>query len=194
MDLVGVALVSLRLLLFVWPLVQGRQAGWPVWAWLALASAVPGVRRLLVVGAPVTGRRLAPLIPVTLFRNRSFTVGLLAAMTTFAAFTPLILVFTLYLQEGLGTGRSRRRGDRTFALARDQGNRVGRPGGTDGPHHAHGGRGGAVRGQPRPRAVGPAARFRWPVAGRCAALFVAGLGLGFIVATDQRHPCRGADR
>jgi EmrB/QacA subfamily drug resistance transporter len=104
MDLTGVGLVSFALLLFVWPLVQGRQAGWPAWAWLALACAVPAFAAFWWWERRLTERRLAPLVPVTLFRNRSFTIGMLAAMTTFAGFTPLILVFTLYLQEGLGYG------------------------------------------------------------------------------------------
>jgi EmrB/QacA subfamily drug resistance transporter len=102
LDIVGVVLASAALLLLVWPLVQGRQAGWPAWAWFALAAAVPAFAAFWWWERRLTARRLAPLVPVTLFRNRSFTAGMLAAVTTFAGFTPLVLVFTLYLQEGIG--------------------------------------------------------------------------------------------
>jgi EmrB/QacA subfamily drug resistance transporter len=102
LDLVGVVLASAALLLLVWPLVQGRQAGWPAWAGIALATAVPAFVAFWRWERRLTLRRLSPLVPVTLFGNRSFTAGMLAAMTTFAGFTPLILVFTLYLQEGIG--------------------------------------------------------------------------------------------
>jgi EmrB/QacA subfamily drug resistance transporter len=184
MDLVGVALVSLALLLFVWPLVQGRQAGWPAWAWLALASAVPAFAAFWWWEHRLTGRRLAPLVPVTLFRNRSFTIGLLAAMTTFAAFTPLILVFTLYLQEGIGYGPLAA-GAATvpFALASvitatasaGLAERMGRTMLTVGAAVLCAGTLGlvlSVRAAEVPLASG------WQVA---PALFVAGLGLGFIV-------------
>ncbi|MBV9121783.1 MAG: MFS transporter, partial [Planctomycetes bacterium] len=41
LDLGGVAIVSLGLLLLVLPLVQGREAGWPRWAFLCLGGSVP---------------------------------------------------------------------------------------------------------------------------------------------------------
>jgi len=103
MDLVGVALVSLALLLFVWPLGTGRQAGCRCGPGVALASAVPGRPPS---GGGSTGSRAPTRASDTgdAVPQPSFTVGLLAALTTFAAFTDSILVFTLYLQEGLGYG------------------------------------------------------------------------------------------
>src|SRR5689334_20556832 len=40
-DLSGVALITACLVAVVLPLVDGRQEGWPAWAWIALGSAVP---------------------------------------------------------------------------------------------------------------------------------------------------------
>src|ERR1700728_1775675 len=38
---VGVILVSAALLLLLYPLVQGRQLGWPAWSFVSMAAAVP---------------------------------------------------------------------------------------------------------------------------------------------------------
>src|ERR1700744_192571 len=40
-DLVGTALITIALVAVVLPLVDGRQAHWPVWAWSMLAAAAP---------------------------------------------------------------------------------------------------------------------------------------------------------
>ncbi len=40
-DLVGTALITIALVAVVLPLVDGRQAHWPVWAWAMLAAAGP---------------------------------------------------------------------------------------------------------------------------------------------------------
>jgi MFS family permease len=41
LDLVGVALASLSLVLLIYPIVQGREAGWPAWSFAMLATMVP---------------------------------------------------------------------------------------------------------------------------------------------------------
>lgn len=41
LDLPGSALVSLGVLMLVYPLVQGRDLGWPLWTYLSMAGAVP---------------------------------------------------------------------------------------------------------------------------------------------------------
>src|SRR6266568_6620254 len=41
LDPVGVALISAALLLLLYPLVQGRQLGWPWWTFVSMACSVP---------------------------------------------------------------------------------------------------------------------------------------------------------
>ena len=41
LDLVGVALASLGLFLLIYPIVEGREAGWPAWSFAMLATMVP---------------------------------------------------------------------------------------------------------------------------------------------------------
>src|SRR6266567_2564562 len=41
LDPVGVALISAALLALLYPLVQGRQLGWPAWTFVSMAASVP---------------------------------------------------------------------------------------------------------------------------------------------------------
>ncbi|MFG1678064.1 MFS transporter [Micromonospora sp. NPDC049282] len=102
LDLPGVLLVSLGAVLLVHPLVQGRELGWPWWT-LAMPA---GAALVFAVFArhEVTRQRAGrdPLVVPTLFRRRAFTGGLVAGLAFFTALTGFSLVFSLYLQLGLG--------------------------------------------------------------------------------------------
>jgi hypothetical protein len=41
LDPAGVTLVTVALLLLLYPLVQGRQLGWPAWTFASMAASVP---------------------------------------------------------------------------------------------------------------------------------------------------------
>jgi EmrB/QacA subfamily drug resistance transporter len=102
LDLPGMLLVALAALLLVFPLVQGRELGWPLWTYLSMAAALP----VLLVFARYQ-RRLkrgggSPLVEPSLFGRRAFTGALATGVVFFGAVAGLMLVFTLYLQLGLG--------------------------------------------------------------------------------------------
>ncbi|MEU6479350.1 MFS transporter [Streptomyces sp. NPDC047017] len=102
LDLIGAALGSCGLLAVVLSLVEGREQGWPAWSWVVLASSVP----LLAVFA-LRQNRLertdrAPLISLSLFRERAFSVGILIILGFFAAMASFMFVLALYLQDGHG--------------------------------------------------------------------------------------------
>ena len=101
-DPVGVAIVTTGLLLLVYPLVQGRDLDWPLWTFLSMAAAVP-----VLVGFGVYERYKkahdgSPLVDMDLFRQRSFVPGLLVAGIFFMGIPAFFLIFTLWLQVGLG--------------------------------------------------------------------------------------------
>ncbi|MFC0504075.1 MFS transporter [Micromonospora costi] len=102
LDLPGVGLVALGAVLLVYPLVQGRERGWPAWMFAMLAAAVA----VFVIFARYEIRRQRtgrdPLVVPSLFRRRAFTGGLVAGLAFFTALTGFSLVFSLYLQLGLG--------------------------------------------------------------------------------------------
>jgi EmrB/QacA subfamily drug resistance transporter len=102
LDLTGASLVTLALTAIVLPLIEGRSQGWPLWTWLSLA-----VSPLLLLGFTCHQRWLGrrggnPLLHPQLFRERAFTVGLIAQLAFFSSMASFFLVFALYLQQGRG--------------------------------------------------------------------------------------------
>ena len=102
LDLLGVALVSVALLAVLLPLVQGRQAGWPLWTWVMLVGSIP---LFLVFGLHqrrVSARGGFPLVDLVLFRERAFSIGLIAQLVFWTAQASYYLLLALYLQDGRG--------------------------------------------------------------------------------------------
>jgi EmrB/QacA subfamily drug resistance transporter len=102
LDPAGVGLVSAALLLLLYPLVQGRQLGWPTWTFVSMAASAP-VFALFVAYERVKERRDgSPLVPMRLFGERGFSAGMAIAVTFFMGIASFGLVLTLFLQLGLG--------------------------------------------------------------------------------------------
>ncbi|MEU6162272.1 MFS transporter [Streptomyces sp. NPDC047130] len=102
LDVPGVFLLSLAALGLMYPLVQGREQGWPGWMFAVMGGALV----LLVPFALYQRRRHAKdgsaLVPPTLFRHRSFTAGVFVVMLAFSGITSFFLVLTYQMQLGLG--------------------------------------------------------------------------------------------
>src|SRR6476469_8801747 len=41
LDLIGTAIILVAMTLLVFPLIQGREAGWPLWTYIMLIASVP---------------------------------------------------------------------------------------------------------------------------------------------------------
>ncbi|MFJ8547245.1 MFS transporter [Streptomyces sp. NPDC093586] len=102
LDIPGVALVSLAAIGLMFPLVQGREQGWPAWMFVMMGVGLA----LLVPFAFYQRRRHArdasALVPPTLFKLRSFTAGAFVVMLAFSGITSFFLVLTYQMQLGLG--------------------------------------------------------------------------------------------
>jgi EmrB/QacA subfamily drug resistance transporter len=102
LDPVGTGLLTLALLLVIYPLIQGYNAGWPGWVFACLGASVP----VLGAFAAWEVRRLrtgaAPLINLRLFRVRSFAAGVGITLALFVSFASLQFALSAYLQLGLG--------------------------------------------------------------------------------------------
>jgi EmrB/QacA subfamily drug resistance transporter len=96
-DVFGVLVLAAALLAVLYPLVQGRELGWPAWTFVLMVAALP----LLGVFVLAQRRVRSPLIRLELFRSRAVSVGLLV-MLIFYCGMGAFFVLTLYLQEGLG--------------------------------------------------------------------------------------------
>jgi EmrB/QacA subfamily drug resistance transporter len=104
LDPVGVALISAALLLLLYPLVQGRELGWPAWTFVSMAAAAPTLAVFIVYERAKDRRDGSPLVQLGLFRQRAFAVGIAIAITFFLGVTSFALILTLFLQVGLGFG------------------------------------------------------------------------------------------
>ncbi len=102
LDLIGVGLVSAGLFLLVFPLAEGREAGWPLWAWLCVAFSLFVLRGFVAFEARLSQRGGTPLIDLNLFQDSNFVAGLLCMMSTFMGMSSFALMLTLFLQDGMG--------------------------------------------------------------------------------------------
>ena len=102
LDAVGMLLSGLGMLLLVYPLIQGREKGWPVYMFVLMAAAVP-VFALFGLQQRFRARRnLTPLVTLSLFRKPAFVGGQIFGIFFFCATGGLFLVLVLHLQLALG--------------------------------------------------------------------------------------------
>ena len=102
LDVLGTLLIVVAMFLLVFPLIQGREYGWPAWAFAMMVASLPvfGVfawwqkRKERIDGSP--------LVLPSLFKNHSFGVGLSINAIFEMAMIGFFLTFTLVLQIGLG--------------------------------------------------------------------------------------------
>lgn len=102
LDLPGTVLVAAGLGLLIYPLTAGRDKGWPVWIDVMLAASVPVLVGFVVYQLRKTRADDSPLILMTLFRERSFRVGIGVSLVFFSGLGAFFFTFTLYLQIGFG--------------------------------------------------------------------------------------------
>ncbi|WP_049565371.1 MFS transporter [Nonomuraea sp. SBT364] len=102
LDLAGMLLVSAAAFLLIFPLIQGRELGWPAWSFASMGASLV----MFALFGRYEVRRVRagkdPLVTPGLFRKRAFTGGLVAGLAFFSGLMGLGLVFALYTQIGLG--------------------------------------------------------------------------------------------
>jgi EmrB/QacA subfamily drug resistance transporter len=102
LDWLGTALVSAFSILLVFPLIQGREYGWPWWTFTMMAASI----LFLIAFAWQQKHRdragLAPLVTPSVFSHRGFSGGMVFLMLFFGGFSGVLLCSTLFLQIGQG--------------------------------------------------------------------------------------------
>ncbi|WP_212003605.1 MFS transporter [Chitinophaga sp. HK235] len=105
-DISGVMLLTTALFALVFPLIRGRELGWPLWSILSLAGSI----LLLFLFAYDQRRKLAkqtpPLINIRLFSYRDFNIGLCAVLFYFMVQDSYFLINAIFMQTGLGFSSS----------------------------------------------------------------------------------------
>ena len=101
-DWPGTALATSGLFLFVYPLVQGRQEGWPWWILAMLAASIVVLGLFAAYEVRRTRSPHSALIKMTLFRQRAFSAGNAVAFVFFSGLGAFFFVFAITLQIGFG--------------------------------------------------------------------------------------------
>jgi EmrB/QacA subfamily drug resistance transporter len=99
LDPIGVGLITLSSVGLVYPLVQGRELGWPAWIFGVLAAGVVG---LLAFAHYERRHGDRALIAPSLLRNSTYTSGLFVVVCFFAAMIGLNLLLSVFCQLGEG--------------------------------------------------------------------------------------------
>lgn len=100
LDLGGVVLLSLTLGFLVYPLIEGRETGWPAWMIAMLVACPVALAAFVRFEARLDARGGDPLVTLSLFRNSGFAAGLVMALA-FYMLSSFYLTFAVYLQSGL---------------------------------------------------------------------------------------------
>ncbi|SEL92065.1 MFS transporter [Streptacidiphilus jiangxiensis] len=100
LDLPGVAVLSAAMVLLVYPLIQGRELGWPAWTFASMALSLPLFAGFAALQRRRAGTGRAPLVEPGLFRGRAFRSAIVVVALFSAAMSGLMLTFTLTLQLG----------------------------------------------------------------------------------------------
>ncbi|MDF3838146.1 MFS transporter, partial [Cupriavidus basilensis] len=102
LDPLGMVLLAAALCALVWPLVEGRQQGWPSAALLTLALAPALLAMFAHWQRRLHARGGQPLIGPALFAAPGFARGLAVTLAFYAGNASFYFVLALYLQDGLG--------------------------------------------------------------------------------------------
>ena len=102
LDLVGTLLLATASFMIVFPLVDGRTLGWPVWVWGLLAGSVPVLGALVVHQRARLRAGRTPLVETSVLRKRSYVAGIAFLLVFFGCVVGLGLVMGIFLQVGLG--------------------------------------------------------------------------------------------
>ena len=100
LDVLGLALFTAGLGALMLSLVEGQAHGWPAWCWLSLLAAMVTLGAFARLQIWLGRHDGAPLLDPSLFRERSFSIGLLSQVALWAGMASFFLVLALYLQGG----------------------------------------------------------------------------------------------
>lgn len=102
LDLVGTVLIAAVSFLLVFPLVDGRTLGWPIWLFGLMVAAVPVLALFVLQQRRRAKQGATPLLEVSVLRKRSYVSGIVFTLVFFGALVGFSLTVGLFLQLGLG--------------------------------------------------------------------------------------------
>ncbi|SCB44702.1 MFS transporter [Rhizobium lusitanum] len=101
LDLWGAVLGTSALTLILLPVMVGQDYHWPWWAIIAPLLSLPVFMCFVSYEARLARRGGIPIIDISLFKKKSFVLGVFAAFLFFSAIGSFSLSLTILLQVGL---------------------------------------------------------------------------------------------
>jgi EmrB/QacA subfamily drug resistance transporter len=102
LDLVGAVLLAAGLVAIVYPLLEGRRLGWPLWCVALIVGGVLLLGALLVLESRLLRAGVAPVLQPQLFRVPAFVAGLGVQGLFSVGLQGFSIALALWLQEGHG--------------------------------------------------------------------------------------------
>ncbi|WP_117214109.1 MFS transporter [Allorhizocola rhizosphaerae] len=102
LDVIGALFAGTGMVLVIFPLIQGRELGWPIWTWGVLAAAV--LILFFFIRYQLSRKRSgrSTIVELSVLSRRSYTSGVAFVLVFFGGIVGFGLAVGLYLQLGLG--------------------------------------------------------------------------------------------
>ncbi len=101
-DLIGAGVLAASIVAIAYPLLEGRDLGWPTWTWITLAAGVGGLVALGAVYERRPRAGVAPLLRTRLLRVPAFSTGLVVQAAFSAGLQGFSVMFVVWIQGGMG--------------------------------------------------------------------------------------------
>ena len=102
LDLVGSGLITVGLGFLIYPLVEGRELGWPLWLKVMLLASIFVLVLFFYSQSRAERSARLPLINMSLLRSGNFVLGLVLFLVFFLGVAPFFFALSIFLQEGNG--------------------------------------------------------------------------------------------
>jgi MFS family permease len=102
LDPISVGLAMLGTTGLVYPLIEGREHGWPAWSFVLLAGGVVTLVAFAVRQAQRTRRGRTPLVEPSILRRRPYVAGLAVVIGFIGAMGGVMITLNVMFQTGLG--------------------------------------------------------------------------------------------
>lgn len=101
-DYVGIGLFAASMVVLVYPLIEGREYGWPAWSWTMIAASFVLLALFVLWERRMAAHNEPQLLNFSLITNGNFLLGALIT-TIFASGIPaFFMVISILLQVGYG--------------------------------------------------------------------------------------------
>ena len=102
LDFAGIAIVATAFLLLIFPLVEARRYGWPLWCFAMIIAAFPAFFAFYLWEHRRARQNRAQLLPVSLMHSHSYALGGFISLVFYSTPAGLFMTFAIFLQQGFG--------------------------------------------------------------------------------------------